>query len=66
MVDMKSPNEMYKSLRPSMILKTEKLTERIMKVLKDEYVNPFGEEIDKHVLYNLSSGVPLRKHLGNS
>ena len=43
MVDIKSPNELYKSLRPSMILKTEKMTQRIMKVLNDEYVNPFGE-----------------------
>lgn len=59
MVDMKSPNELYKSLRTSMILKTEKMTERIVKVLNDEYVNPFGEELDKHVLYNLSSGAPL-------
>ena len=66
MVDMKSPNEMYKSLRPSMILKMEKLTERIMKVLKDEYVNPFGEELDKHILYNLSSGVPLPDNISEN
>ena len=66
MVDMKSPNEMYKSLRPSMILKTEKLTERIMKVLKDVYVNPFGEELDKHILYNLSSGVPLPDNISEN
>ena len=30
-----------------------------MKVLKNEYANPFGEELDKHVLYNLSSSIPL-------
>lgn len=59
MVDMKSSNDMYKSLRPSMILKTEKMAEKVVKVLKDEYVNPFGAELDKHELYNLSSGVPL-------
>ena len=59
-------NELYKSLRPSMILKTEKMTERIVKVLKDEYVNPFGEELDKHVLYNLSSGVPLPDNISEN
>ena len=59
MVDMKSSNEMYKSLRPSRIQQMKKLTETIMKVLKDEYVNPFGGELDKHVLYNLSSSTPL-------
>ena len=42
-----------------MIQKTEKLTETIMKVLKDEYINPFGGELDKHALYNLSSSIPL-------
>ena len=62
---MKSPNEMCKSLRPSMILKMEKLTERIMKVLKDEYVNLFGE-LDKHILYNLSSGVPLPDNISEN
>ena len=59
MVDMKSSNEMHKSLLPSMILKTEKMAKKVMKVLKEEYVNPFGAELDKQELYNLSSGVPL-------
>ena len=44
-VDMKSSNGMCKSLKPSMIQKTEKLTETIMKVLKDGYVNPFEENL---------------------
>ena len=49
-----------------MILKTEKMTQRIMKVLNDEYVSPFGEEFDKHVLYNLSSGVPLPDNISEN
>ena len=66
MVDMKSSNEMYKSLRPSMIQKMKKLTETIMKVLKDENVNTFGGELDKHVLYNLSSSIPLPDNISEN
>lgn len=42
-----------------MIVKTENLTERIMKVLRDEYVNPYD-------LYNLSSGVPLPDNISEN
>ena len=49
-----------------MIPKTEKLTETIMKVLKDEYVNPFEGELDKHVLYHLSSSIPLPDNISEN
>eukprot|EP00794_Sanderia_malayensis_P013073 gene13073-biopygen10434 len=59
MVNMKTSNEMRKSLRPSMILKTDNMAESVVKVLKDELFNPFGAELEKCNLYHLSSGIPL-------
>ena len=59
MANMKSCDEDRKSLRPSQILKTESMVTRIINVLKEEYINPFGTELDKTELYHLSSGVPL-------
>ena len=49
----------YRQLRPSYILKIEKLVIETIRVLKKEYLNPFSETIDESLLYNLSSGVPL-------
>ncbi len=48
-----------------MILKTEKMAERVAKVLKDELVNPFGAELDQRYLYNLSSGIPLEDDISD-
>ena len=45
----------YRQLRPSYILKVEKLVTCSQK----EYLNPFSQTIDESLLYNLSSGVPL-------
>ena len=49
----------YKSLRPSEIIKSEKKVGRIVNVLQEEYINPFSGELDKSQLYNLSSGIPV-------
>ena len=49
----------YRQLRPSYILKVEKLVTKTTRVLEEEYLNPFSETIDKSLLYNLSSGTPL-------
>ena len=49
----------YKPLRPSQILQSEKFVTRIIDVLKEEYVNPFGVNVDKEKLVNLSSGIAL-------
>ena len=45
--------------RPSQILKLEKLVTNIVKVLKEEYLNPFDETLDKMKIWNLSSGNPV-------
>ena len=49
----------YKQLRPSYILKIERLVNETKRVLEEEYINPFSEDYDTTLLYNLSSGVPL-------
>ena len=52
-------NFVYKSLMPSEIIKSEKKVQRIVKVLQEEYINPFSGELDKSQLYNLSSGIQV-------
>ena len=37
----------YKSLRPSEIIKSEKKVRRIVKILQEEYIDPFSGELDK-------------------
>ena len=65
MANMKSCDGIRKSLRPSQILKTESRVTKIINFLKDEYINPFGTELDKTELYHLSSGVPLPDSISN-
>lgn len=50
----------YKPLRPSQIIKSEKRVQSVMRVITEDFINPFNEDIaDKDKLYNLSSGVPI-------
>ena len=55
-----------KGLRPSQILKSESCVKEVIHVLKNEYINPFGGDIGKSELYNLSSGVPLHRSIAES
>ena len=50
---------MYKHLRPTQILMSEKRVQKIEEVLETEYINPFRLNIDTSKLINLSSGVSL-------
>ena len=50
--------ECYKPLRSSELQKSEKHISKVINVLEDEYLNPFGLDLDPTELYNLSSGVP--------
>ena len=52
-------SEMYKALRPSQILTSEKMVTKVIEVLQEEYINPFSVLVDEGQLYNLSSGVPV-------
>ena len=61
MTGINQENFVYKSLRPSEIIKSEQNVQRIVKVLKEEeYINPFSAEL---YLYNLSSGLPVPEDL---
>ena len=55
--------DVYKALRPSHILKSEQLVEKLINVMTEEFLNPFDESLDSGELYNLSSGIPVAKKM---
>ena len=57
-------NVVYKSLRPSPILGSERMVTCVIEVLSEEYLYPFSVSPDQN-LYNLSSGVPVEDELAN-
>ena len=63
MANIQTPGDIYKSLRPSQILKSESFCTRIVTVLKEEYINPFDSDLEKNLLYNLSSGMPISEDI---
>ena len=63
LANIKAPDDIYKSKRPSQIIKSEEFVAKLQSVLSTEYVNPFSEGLEKGSLYNLSSGVPLESTL---
>ena len=65
MCDINAPSEMYKPSRPSQILQSENRVASIVNVLRDEYLNPFEVCLDKSVLFNLSSGIPIPKNIAD-
>ena len=40
-------------------MKSEKKVQQILTIFKEEYINPFSTDLEKHKLYNLSSGIPI-------
>ena len=61
LANIKSSELVYKSLRPSNIMKSENFMEKITKVMTMEYLNPFDLKLEN--LYNLSSSVPVEASL---
>ena len=59
LTDMNNTGSIYKPLRPSQILKSERFVSNIINVLKEEYVNPFDSNLDKELLVNLSFGIAV-------
>ena len=51
----------YKPCRPSQILTTEKLVQEVIRIFREDYINPFDIGIDKNTLVNISSGKPLKE-----
>ena len=56
---------LYKPLKPSQVLQTNERVNRIVKVLNEDYINPFGLDIEKDSLINVSSGVPQPDAIAN-
>ena len=63
LANIKSSELVYKSLRPSNIIKSENFVEKITKVMTIEYLNPIDVKLDSENLYKLSSGVPVEASL---
>ena len=59
LTDMNNPGSIYKPLRTSQILKSERFVSNIIDVLKEEHVNSFDSNLDKGLLVNLSSGIAV-------
>ena len=60
-----SSSEKYKPLRPSQILISEKLIAKVIRVLEEEYINPFSVLVAEDCLFNLSSGIPFNNQLAD-
>ena len=60
-----SSSEKYKPLCPSQILIGEKLAAEVMRVLEEEYINPFSILVAEDCLFNLSSGISTNDQLAD-
>ena len=54
-------NDPYKSLPPAEIDSSEQHVRNVISILEALYLNPSNAGLDKNELYNLNSGIPLRK-----
>ena len=55
----KTTSSSRKCLRPSEILKSEKMVKNILDALQIQFLNPFHQDTEKSNLYNLVSGRPV-------
>ena len=53
--------ELYKPCRPSQIIKSNELVNNVVHVLTNHYINPFGQDLDKDQLVNVSLGVFVKE-----
>ena len=66
MAGVQHKTEIYKPLRPSQIMRSETLVSKVIEILEEEYINPFGVQTDETKLYVSSSGVPLADEVADS
>ena len=59
MAGLSDPNTIYKSLRPRQIVNSEVKVQSVTNVIENDYINPFGLDIDQDCLVNITSGVSL-------
>ena len=62
----KTTSSSRKCLRPSEILKSEKMVKNILDALQIQFLNPFHQEIEKSNLHNLVSGRPVNDAICDS
>ena len=55
MANLSNAQSIYKQLRLSNILQFEKIVAETVRVLQEEYLNPFGATLEESCLYRLSS-----------
>ena len=60
-----SSPEKYKPLCPSQISISEKHVAEVIRVLEEEYINPFSVLVAEDCLFNLSSGIPTNDQLAD-
>ena len=59
MAGLSDSDTIYKSLRPRQILNSEVKVQNVTNVIENDYINPFGLDIDPDSLVNISSDVSL-------
>ena len=58
-MEISGPSSSWKCLRPSEVLKAEKIVKNILDALQIQFLNPFLQDTEKSNLYNLASGRPV-------
>ena len=57
---------MYKPLRPSQIIKSERDVQKILRILIEDYINPFDLDVENEYLVCMSSGEPFSDEITDS
>lgn len=62
----KTSSNPRKCLRPSEIIKSEKIVSNLTTILTDQFLSPFDDTLRKDCLYNLVSGRPVSNEVADS
>ena len=62
----KTTQNLRKCLRPTEILKSNTIVERLVKTMRDQFTSPFNSALEKDKLYNLVSGRPVSEEIAKS
>ena len=55
----KTTQNIRKCLRPTEIIKSDAIVERLVNTMRNQFTTPFNSEFEKDKLYNLVSGRPI-------
>ena len=65
MAGLSDPNTIYKSLRPLQILTVERKVSKVTNVIENDYINPFGLQVEENSLLNIGSGVAVNMEIAD-